>query len=180
MGAAAPFIAAGAALVGAGAAVYGGISGASAQREAAGKQQDAANAQATIADMSAIDALSRGRTEAGRIREAGSRLISQQRTAYAGAGVDVGSGTAVDVVTGTRVLTELDALTVQNSAARAAWGFQEEAHNLRRHGAYARQAGEAQAAGTLLTGIAGGVQGVGTAASIYTQYGRMPTIRGRA
>lgn len=178
MGSALPFIAAGAALIGGAASVVGGISGANAEKEAAKKQQEAAEAQAAVTDMSVIDALTRGAADVGRIRQNASRVISQQRTAYAGAGVDVGQGTATDVLASTRAQSELDVLTAKNNAARQAWGFKEEAYNLRRHGQYARASGESRATGTLLTGVAGGIQGLGSAVATYSQYGTIPKLKG--
>lgn len=164
-----PIIMAVGSLLGAGASIVGGIAGANAERDAAKKRQEAAEAQANIANMSMMDALARGAVEAGRIRSMGSRTIAAQRVAYASTGVDVGQGTVLDVLGSSRAISELDALTAKNNAARAAWGFAQDAQNLRRTGQYARQAGEARATGTLLTAGGQAAQQVGNAVgTIYS------------
>lgn len=161
-----PFIAAGAAVVGAGASVASGIMGANAQAGAAEAQKKAAEAQAHFADLSAQDAVNRGATEAGRIRTQGSQTISAQRAAYAGAGVDVDTGTAANVQASTRAMSEYDALTAKVNAAREAWGLSQDATALRLTGQHALQAGQNQATGSILGGIGGSVQGLGNAALI--------------
>lgn len=85
--------------------------------------------QAEIADnqklayVAADDALARGGKEAAKIRGNGTQLASAQSVAYANSGVDGTVGTAANVQADSRAMSELDALTVQNNAAREAWGF---------------------------------------------------------
>lgn len=169
-------IAIGSSLAGAGASVYGGIAGSDAQRKAGKARQAAADRQAGVAEDAAIDAIARGEQEVGQVRREASDVISAQRVAYAGAGVDISSGTVADVIASTRAKAELDALKVKQNAARAAWGFKQEAENLRRGGVYERQAADNEATGTLLTGVAGGVEGVGRAFSTYNSNRKPSTV----
>ena len=86
--------------------------------------------QAQLAQGQAIDAESRGGVIAGQAREKGSQTIAAQRVAFSAGGVDASVGTAADVAGGTRLMSEVDANTIQNNAAREAWGHREVSNNL--------------------------------------------------
>lgn len=114
----------------------------------------------------AADAVARGNREAALVRLQGSRLAGQQRVAYAASGVDATSGTPVDVMADSRLVSEMDAQQLQNNAAREAWGF-------RRHGLkYGQQAaleaarGSARQSATALSGASR------VASSIASEYER--------
>ncbi|MDB4871974.1 MAG: hypothetical protein JWL97_2978 [Gemmatimonadales bacterium] len=114
---------------------------------------------AGLADSQAADALARGQQIEGRQRLAGRLLLSEQKAAFAGQGIDVSSGGSVqDVTAGDQSVNELDAMQIRNDAKRQAWGFQAEASIYRFQGDQARTAGRnrqraynAQAISTLLT-----------------------------
>lgn len=75
----------------------------------------------------ATDAINRGAAESGRARAAGSAAVSENKVALASGGVDVQSGTALDILEGTRALSELDVATIRNNARREAWGHKTQA-----------------------------------------------------
>lgn len=143
--------------MGAGAGVGFGVPGMVLSLIAEGRAQSERAAQALhnerLARLAAADALARGRLEAGQVRTEASRLISRQRVALAAAGVDPGVGTALDVMADTRLMSELDALTVTNNAAREAWGYEMEAQGIRRQAEFERQAALGRVANTFLTGL---------------------------
>jgi hypothetical protein len=126
-------------------------------------QGDAAAAvalqNAGLAAQQAQDATVRG-AQAENLSRLGTRqMIGAQRAGMAAQGIDIASGTALDVQASTAYVGELDALTVRNNAAREAWGYQVEAGNYRTQAAQAQAAARATAAGmrgeafnTLLTG----------------------------
>lgn len=119
----------------------------------AGRYQDrVAQHNARLAEQAAADALDRGSVEESRQRARTGQLIGSQRAAYASAGVDVASGSALDVVGDTAAIGELDARTIRNNAAREAWGLQAAAYNLRAEGKLARAA--ARSRSRALTGAA--------------------------
>lgn len=129
-------------------------------KEAQAKQKEIADNK-LLAYSAATDAEVRGGKEAGQTRSAASQLIAQQKVAYANSGIDPTVGTAADVMADTRAMSELDAQTLKNNAAREAWGF-------RRHGLkYGQQAGLEAArasnkqAGTVLGGLGRAAAGVG-------------------
>lgn len=76
-------------------------------------QQEAANAVLTM---------QAGGIEAGKVRMKGSSIIAQQRVAFGASGVDGTMGTAADLATSSRLMSELDAQTTLNNAARQALG----------------------------------------------------------
>lgn len=109
---------------------------------------------AAIADLQAADVLERGKEEESRFRAGVRGLIGTQRAGFAGQGVDVSFGSAVDVQADAAHLGELDAQALRSNAQREAWGFKVQAEDLRRGGgiarkeaAAAREAGKAAAAG---------------------------------
>jgi hypothetical protein len=76
---------------------------------------------------SEVDAVNRGAGEAGRARTAGTEAVSQNKVALAASGVDVQSGTALDILADTRALSELEVQQIKNNAAREAWGHKVQA-----------------------------------------------------
>ena len=160
-------------LAGAGAVmkVVGDVKAGNAQKAAGEAQQAAANSQAdladynaTVADAQAKDAIDRGTLDENRFRTGVKSMIGSQRAGFTSGNVDVSTGSAVDVQADTAHQGELDALTIRTNAARAAWGYQVQATDLRtsatiarKTGVYAAQAGAAaqsasdfSAAGTIL------------------------------
>ncbi len=119
------------------------------------------NDNAGVADAQAADAIARGSIEEGRQRLATKQNIGSSRAALASGGVDVGSGSALDVQASEASLGELDALTIRNNAAREAWGYNVEGANDRQQARLAQLGGKneasalrSQSVSTLLTGAA--------------------------
>ena len=112
-----------------------------AQREAAESQAQLAEWNAEVAGLQQKDAIARGAEEEQRFRTGVRGLIGSQRAAFAGSGVDVGFGSAVDVQADAAFLGELDALTIRTNAAREAWGYQVQGEDLQRRAAVARREG---------------------------------------
>lgn len=130
--------------------------------EAQGAYEGAALRQnASLADAQAADAISRGQVEESRYRLGTRQQIGSTRAGLAAQGVDLGSGSALDVQASEASIGELDALTIRNNAAREAWGFNVDALNFRQQAKLAEFGGKQAAAGyraqsvsTLLTGAA--------------------------
>jgi hypothetical protein len=135
-----------------------GLLGSELERVAA---QDEARQNKQMADAAAADALQRGEREAGQARAQTSQLVGAQNVAYAGSGVDASVGTAANVQAATRAMGELDARTLENNAAREAWGF-------RTYGVKYQQ--QAQLANTRAR--------IGTAATILGGVGRLASSAG--
>lgn len=100
---------------------------------------------AKLEEGNAVDALARGSLLAGRTRMKGSQIVGQQQLAYANSGVDSTVGTPAQVASSTAALTELEAMTAENNAARSAWGHREVASKYRRQQKYVRDEQRAEA-----------------------------------
>lgn len=147
------------------ATLAGGISQFAAQRQAAtaARRQGSYEAElhrrnAEVAEIQAQDALARGDRDAGRHRRAVGGLVGSQRAALAAQGLDIDSGSALDIQAESVAMGELDALTIRNNARREAWGFRVQASNALGQANLAEMAGRntaqalrTQSLGTLLT-----------------------------
>jgi hypothetical protein len=138
------------------------------QIHAEGKFKDLeAKENEALALRAAGDATHRGNLAAGRTRMAGGQLAARQQVAFASSGVDPTVGTPADVMADSRMMSELDALTEENNAAREAWGYKKQAEQIRRQNKFDRQTRGYRMAGTILGGAG---QLAGSAAS-YTARG---------
>lgn len=124
-----------------------------------------------FAEMQGRDAIARGDVQAGKIKKGARQVVGAQRAALAAQGIDISSGSALDVQRETETLGELDAIQARNNAWREAWGYKVEAAQASAQGQMAMIAGKATAKATLMTGGAqaagqlyGGVSNAG-----YTQ-----------
>lgn len=139
-------------------------------------QAQIARNNALSAEYAAQDAKRRGEIEATNQALKTRQLIGTQRTAIAGAGVDVGSATAVDTVGDTAKIGTLDVATIRSNAAREAYAYRQQGAGFSANaGLYDSKAGNDQAAGYLNAG-ATALNGLGTvAAKWYTVAPTDPT-----
>jgi hypothetical protein len=132
------------------------------QHQAANAQADLQDYNARVADLQASDALVRGAEAESRFRTTVRGAIGTQRAGFAGANIDVGFGSAVDVQADAAFLGELDALTIRANATREAWGFNVGAEDMRRRALITRREGvNLEAAGRINAGAAN-AQAIGT------------------
>lgn len=97
---------------------------------------------ATIAGWQAEDATARGKIEEQRQRLATARLRGAQRAGMAANGVEIDSGSPLDVLMDTAQLGELDALTIRSNAEREAYGLRNQQSNLTAQSALTSMAGK--------------------------------------
>jgi molybdopterin biosynthesis enzyme len=107
---------------------------------------------AMIAEYQADDAISRGKFNEKRQRQATEKVIGSQRAGFAAQGVDVNSGSALNTQADAAYLGELDALTIRQNAAKEAWGYKVQAVSSRRQGKNAEREGYMGAATTVIGG----------------------------
>jgi hypothetical protein len=136
------------------------------------EQADLQNQQ--LAEQAGADASARGGQQAGRIRMQASQLAARQRVAFANSGVDITTGTPVQVAAGTAAMGELDAQTARNNAAREAWGYEVTAA---RYGQQAQLAEQQRVRG-LLSSVAGSGGEVAGSISGATQSGAFSSTAG--
>lgn len=117
-----------------------------AQADVSNSSADLADYNASVADLQATDAVERGAEAESRFRTQVRGVIGAQRAGFAGANIDVGFGSAVDVQADAAYLGELDALTIRTNAAREAWGFNVQAYDYRAKATIDRKAAANQIA----------------------------------
>lgn len=85
--------------------------------------KEMANYNAGLAEMNAQDALRRGNEDAMKVGRQGRQLGGTQRAVMAARGIDIGEGTAADILDQTDFFSISDQNTVRNNAAREAWNY---------------------------------------------------------
>ena len=157
-----------------------------AANSAARAQAAAANQNARIAEAQAHDAIERGGQEELRLRRQMAQLQGTQRSMLAASGVDVDSGSALDVQDASMREGEQDAAAIRFNAAREGWGHQVQAANYRNEASAARAAGRnalfgsVVGAGTSLLSAAGsGAWAKGTTSGIKSASRSIKTVSGQ-
>lgn len=139
----------------------GAYQSAASQKSALQFQAQMADQNARLAELGAQFELMRGQKEKQRSRLKTAQLKSAQRTAMAANGIDLGEGTAVDILTTTDVMGEEDANVIEANAIRSAWGYRTQSGNARAEAdvgrATARGINPYASAGASLLGGAGKV-----------------------
>lgn len=123
LGAAAPALQ----LAGVGLGAAGAYSSSRNTKSAYQAQAQVAKNNAIIAGWQAEDALVRGDRAASVSRSKTRQLKGSQRAALAANGVDLGEGSALNILTDTDYFGEMDANTITDNAAREAWAIRSQA-----------------------------------------------------
>lgn len=144
----------------AGLSIFGAVKQSAAQKAQGEYQKSMSEINAKLAETSAKDAIFRGDEAAKNIQGQTKQLIGSQRAALAAQGINIDSGSALDIQADTARQGEIDAITVKNNAWREAWGYKVEALNSTYQGKFAQMGANAAAKNTLLTG---GLQAAGYA-----------------
>jgi hypothetical protein len=90
---------------------------------------DRQNAQ--VADWQASLAIQNGQTEEEKSRLETAGVYGRERAAMGANGVDLGYGSANDILASTKFLGERDAMQIHDNALRTAWGYRTEGTNYR-------------------------------------------------
>jgi hypothetical protein len=106
---------------------YGAASAASAKAQADAYNAKVAKANQQIALNNADSAAQSGEAQAGAEGEKSRANAGTIKANEAASGVDINSGSAVDVQASQASLGKLDALTIRTNAAKAAYGYQVQA-----------------------------------------------------
>lgn len=114
------------------------------------KQQSETNAR--LATIQSADAMKRGDLEANAVKRKAAQIEGSQRASAAAQGVDINSGSALDIQAETETNSAIDIQTVKNNAWREAWGYKVQALNSRSEGNMASLTANNEANSTLLTG----------------------------
>jgi hypothetical protein len=92
------------------------------QSEVAANNAVIAQDQATLAEVN-------GQSQVAQHELSSNAFYGGQRANLAASGVDLGQGSPNDVLTSTKLLSKLDANTIQDNALREAWGFKTQRNN---------------------------------------------------
>ena len=137
----------------------------SAQQTQAEYQRQQYETNARLAEMSSKDAIKRGDEDAAKYKSKIKQTIGAQRAAMAAQGIEVDSGSALEIQEDTAAIGAEDMVTIKNNAWREAWGYRVQANNSYGEGAMAYMAGMNKSRNTLITGgiqaMQGGIQGAG-------------------
>lgn len=122
--------------IGLGMSGLGALSGANAAFNSAASTQiqlrfaaDMAKINAELNESNAQATLLAGERQVQGIRLKTAQLKSTQRASMAANGIDLGSDTAVNILTSTDLMGEIDAQTANINAVRSAWGYRTQAAN---------------------------------------------------
>lgn len=137
--------------------------GSQASKDAYGAQADTSARNAQVAEWQAQDAERRGSVAAMSQRMKTNQLKGTQRARLAANGVDLGQGSALEILADTDYFGEVDAGTIQDNAAREAWAIRQQAAGFTAESTLLRNRSDSEtpwlAAGTSLLTSAGKVAG---------------------
>lgn len=135
-------------LVGSVVSAAGAMQAASAQKASADYAAQVADNNATIANQNAELARQEGRQQADIASREAAAKLAEIRVAEAASGVDVNSGSALDVQAGQRQTSKLDTDTKEWEGEKVAYGYTTQAVNFKAQAEQDRISGQnAQAAG---------------------------------
>lgn len=141
---------------------YAGHEQAQGQKDMAEYQANVAEKNAETDEFRAQQAATIGSIQEEQQRAKVRQMAGTQRANLAANGIDLGSGTAEDMVSETYTMGEADALTVRFNAMNEAWGYRTQAVNSRNDARMARFGGKQSSRNTYLTTAANVVgQGYG-------------------
>lgn len=115
--------------------------------------------QAEFVEIQAADAVKRGFERELDLRREGKQLIGSQRATLAAQGIQVESGSALEIQEDTAGEVAVNALTIRNNAWRESFGLRNESKQLRTAARQTRAAGRARGRASL---ISGGLGAIGT------------------
>lgn len=140
-------------------------------------ENEVAQQNAELSDFKAAQVGQIGAIQEEQHRAKVRQMAGSQRANMAANGIDLGSGTAQDIVDETYTLGEADALTIRFNAMNEAWGYRTEASNFRQQGQAALIGGKNAAKGTYLStaasliGQGAGMMGAGAGAAAASKGG---------
>lgn len=114
---------------GAGASAFGSYNTATAQKSVLNYESSVATNNATLANYQANVAQQVGDQQLNNSELRTAQLFGAQRATMAANGVDLGSGSANEVLASTKYMGERDALTIQNNTANQVWGYKTQGQN---------------------------------------------------
>lgn len=157
-------------VVGSVVSAFGALQAGQAQAGAAKFNSAVSKRNAAISRQNAQIVMQSGEAQAG-IQEQKTRAVAgATKTNQAASGVDVNSGSAVDVQSSQAALGELDALTVRSNATREAYGYKVKATNEDAQSNLDDYEAKNDIQGSQIGAVGTFIGGAGDAASSYAQF----------
>lgn len=138
-------------------------------------QKSLADTNAAMTDLAGEQTLQAGDINASRKNLQTKARVGEELAQQGASGVDVGSGSAALVRSGTSLVGNIDELTIRNNAARAAFGYKIQGIQDRFQGQFAQLTAKSEANQSLLSGGLGAISGP---LSIYSNYLRFARYSG--
>ena len=135
--------------------LVGGMMGAQNAKQEGAFNAGMLNRNAALKDQAADETQFAGDTSADWQRVRTGQAVGTQRSVQAANGIDVNSGSAAQLQDDTAMIGELDALTIQNNAAREAFGYRIQADQDRMNARQTLTNAGNKATGSILGGIGG-------------------------
>jgi hypothetical protein len=126
-----------------------------------------AEANRQFAEYQAEDAIERGKETERNFRLGVKKAIGGTRVNLAAQGIDIASGSALEIQEDMAALAEVDAITIKNNARREAFGYKTQALNIQAQSNINYNTAQAMRYNTLLTGGVNVVSKVGAAGVDY-------------
>lgn len=136
-----------------GMALVGGLMGAQSANQQGDFQSGMLTKNAAYKNQAATETEMAGDTAADWQRVRTGQAVGTQRAAQAANGIDVNTGSAAQLQDDTSMIGELDALTIQNNAAREAYGYRVQANQDLQNARQARTNARTAATGSILGGF---------------------------
>lgn len=157
--------------------LLGGVSGAVGSIQQGQAAKAAGNYNAEVADANAAQAKNNatiasqsGDEQAGMQEQKTRALVGAEEANTAASGIDVNSGSAVDVRASSTDLGMLDAITVRSQATREAYGYNTQAASLSNQATVDRAEGEASESAGVINAGSTLLGAGGSAASNFAKY----------
>jgi hypothetical protein len=158
------------AIMGAGAKAYGAYNASSAQRSSLDYQASVAANNAQLATDKASIAVDNGQAAVQAQDLKTAQTFGMQRANLGANGVDLGQGSANDILTSTKLMGDRDADQLQTNALREAWGYKTQAADDTSNAAALKSmAGSVSPSEAALTSMLGSAGQVSSAWKTYNQ-----------
>lgn len=138
---------------------------------------DEINAQQS--ELAAQQELNRGNTEVAAATQRAGQVKGAQRAALAANGVDLGTGSAAEILTSTDIAKENDINTITANAVRSAWGYRTQATNFKNDALMKRAGADSISPGmAAFTTLVGGATQVASSWYTLNKAGALNTTKG--
>lgn len=157
----------------------GSYFGAQAKQTQLNGAADIADINAGQSELAAQQELRKGNAQVASVSARAGQVKATQRTALAANGVDLGVGSAAEVLTSTDIGKENDINTITANAVRAAWGQREQSTNFK-NAAIADRAGADSISPlmTASTSLLGSATGVASSWYMLNKSGALASAKG--